>query len=75
MSAMTEQPALAAATEDDAAYRDRARAWLAAHAGSFSGPARQGLTAAEDLALGEAEVRARLRHHHPAARLRRRRGH
>ena len=62
MSAMTEQPALAAATEDDAAYRDRARAWLAAHAGSFSGPARQGLTAAEDLALGRAWQKLKSEH-------------
>ncbi|WP_189338468.1 acyl-CoA dehydrogenase [Sphingobium sp. SCG-1] len=37
---------------DIAVYRTKARAFLAEHAGNFSGDARKGLTEEEDLALG-----------------------
>lgn len=45
---------LAVSAKDLTAYRKRARDWLARHAPAFSGAARQGLNAEDDLALGRA---------------------
>ncbi|ODP38433.1 acyl-CoA dehydrogenase family protein [Sphingomonas turrisvirgatae] len=52
----------AAPAEELLAYRARARAWLAQHAPAFSGAARAGLSADEDLALGRAWQRLKSEH-------------
>ncbi|WP_439540596.1 acyl-CoA dehydrogenase family protein [Sphingomonas sp.] len=52
----------AAQAEGLLTYRERARSWLAEHAPAYSGAARSGLSAEEDLAMGRSWQRLKAEH-------------